>query len=397
MTIQLLTVVGARPQFIKAAALSRAISSMSGVIQERILHTGQHFDAAMSEQFFTELGIPTPAFHLNIGGGSHGANTGRMLEAIEQVLLAERPDAVLVYGDTDSTLAGALAASKLNIPLLHVEAGLRSFNRQMPEEQNRVLADHLAELCFAPTDTAVAHLQREGIAKERIVATGDVMADAARIFGCQAEAQAAALLASAGLQDLVAADPGTATNFVLATIHRAENTDDPVRLEAILSALASAATNGVGGSHPLLVLLPLHPRTRARIQKFQLQHLLEPLTITSPLGFLVMVILQRRATLVVTDSGGVQKEAFLHGTPCVTVRTETEWVELLDCGWNRLANPTDTAAILTAMEQQLALDASQARPALYGDGYTAAAIAARLEQLGTSEPTAQSVRRYLCP
>jgi len=281
--MQLLTVVGARPQFIKAAALSRAISATGGVLQEQILHTGQHFDAAMSDQFFAELGIPAPAFHLGIGGGSHGANTGRMLEGIERVLLAERPDALLVYGDTDSTLAGALAASKLNIPVVHVEAGLRSFNRQMPEEQNRVLTDHLASLCFAPTESAVAHLRREGIAEERIVRSGDVMADAARIFGEQAEAQAAALLASSEMQALSADDQP----FILATIHRAENTDDPARLKAILTALGQA---------PLPVLLPLHPRTRSRIETFQLEHLLKPLTITGPLGFLAMVLLERRAS-----------------------------------------------------------------------------------------------------
>ncbi|WP_094559806.1 non-hydrolyzing UDP-N-acetylglucosamine 2-epimerase [Synechococcus sp. 8F6] len=365
--MQLLTVVGARPQFIKASALSRAIAATGGAIQEQILHTGQHYDAAMSDQFFAELGIPAAAFHLGIGGGSHGANTGRMLEAIERVLLAERPDALLVYGDTDSTLAGALAASKLKIPVVHVEAGLRSFNRHQPEEQNRVLTDHLAELCFAPTDTAVAHLRREGIAEERIVRSGDVMADAARIFGEQAEAQAGELLGSSKLQALAAADQP----FILTTIHRAENTDDPARLEAILTALGQA---------PLRVLLPLHPRTRARIETHQLQHLLEPLMLTGPLGFLAMVLLERRAALVVTDSGGVQKEAFLQGTPCVTVRTETEWVELLECGWNRLADPADPAAMLMAMAQQLALDAGQPRPMLYGDGHAAEAIAARLQQ-----------------
>jgi UDP-GlcNAc3NAcA epimerase len=372
--MQLLTVVGARPQFIKAAAVSRAIAATGGAIQEQILHTGQHYDAAMSDQFFTDLGIPAPAFHLGIGGGSHGANTGRMLEAIERVLLAERPDALLVYGDTDSTLAGALAASKLKIPVVHVEAGLRSFNRHQPEEQNRVLTDHLAELCFAPTDTAVVHLRREGIAAERIVRTGDVMADVARIFGEQAEAQASELLAAAGLEAMEAGDQP----FVLATIHRAENTDDPARLEAILTALAAVATNGAGGSDPLPVLLPLHPRTQARIEAHQLHRLLKPLTLTSPLGFLVMVLLERRASLVVTDSGGVQKEAFLQGTPCVTVRSETEWVELLECGWNRLADPTDPVAMLTAMVQQLAIDASQPRPPLYGEGHAAEAIVARL-------------------
>ena len=358
--MRLLTVVGARPQFIKAAAVSRAIAVSDGAIQEQILHTGQHYDAAMSDQFFAELGIPQPAFHLGIGGGSHGANTGRMLEAIEQVLLAGRPDALLVYGDTDSTLAGALAASKLKIPVLHVEAGLRSFNRHQPEEQNRVLTDHLAALCFAPTDTAVGHLRREGIADERIVRTGDVMADAARLFGEQADAQAPELLAELALPE---------GPFILATIHRAENTDDPTRLAAILTALRQA---------PLPVLLPLHPRTRARIAEQGLAALLRGLTPCEPLGFLAMVLLERQAALVVTDSGGVQKEAFLQGTPCVTVRTETEWVELLECGWNRLADPADPAAMVRVMQEQLALDVSQPRPPLYGDGHAAKAIVAHL-------------------
>ncbi len=364
--MQLLTVVGARPQFIKAAAVSRAITATQDTewpIFESILHTGQHFDAAMSDQFFSELGIPDPAFHLGIGGGSHGVNTGRMLEAIERVLLDQRPDALLVYGDTDSTLAGALAASKLKIPVMHVEAGLRSFNRHQPEEQNRVLTDHLAELCFAPTDRAVAHLQREGIPTKRIVRTGDVMADVARIFGEQAETKAAELLATLSLPQ----EP-----FILATIHRAENTDDPVCLEAIFTALGDA---------PLPVLLPLHPRTRACIAKHGFEPLLRPLTLTEPLGFLTMVLLERRAAIVVTDSGGVQKEAFLQGTPCVTVRHETEWVELLECGWNLLADPADPASMLSAMGRQLGLNACQPGLSIYGDGHAAEAIVARLEEI----------------
>jgi len=375
--MQLLTVVGARPQFIKAAAVSSAIAATQlseRPIVERILHTGQHFDAAMSDQFFAELGIPEPAFHLGIGGGSHGANTGRMLEAIEQVLLAEKPDGVLVYGDTDSTLAGALAASKLKIPVLHVEAGLRSFNRHQPEEQNRVLTDHLAELCFAPTETAVAHLQREGIAEERIVRTGDVMADAARIFGAQAEANAAGLLTAHGLDSVASVCLKGGHPFILATIHRAENTDDPVRLRAILTALAQA---------PLPVLLPLHPRTRHHLAQQGLESLLQGLSTTEPLGFLSMVLLERRAALVVTDSGGVQKEAYLQGTPCVTVRSETEWVELLEVGWNRLADPAvcDPGLILAVITTQLQLNRAQQRPQLYGDGFAAQAIVARLQQV----------------
>jgi UDP-GlcNAc3NAcA epimerase len=375
--MRILTVVGARPQFIKAAALSRAIAASGGAIQEQILHTGQHYDAAMSDQFFAELGIPAPAFHLGIGGGSHGANTGRMLEAIEQVLLEQRPDALLVYGDTDSTLAGGLAASKLKIPVVHVEAGLRSFNRHQPEEQNRVLIDHLADLCFAPTDSAVGHLRREGIADERIVRTGDVMADAARMFGEEAEQRANEIMTSAGLQAMASGNQ----SFVLCTIHRAENTDDPVRLEAILKALATVATTGADGRPPCSVLLPLHPRTKARIESYEFEHLLEPLTLTAPLGFLAMILLESRASLVVTDSGGIQKEAFLQGTPCVTVRTETEWVELLECGWNRLADPADTHAILMVIEKQMSIDTSQPRPQPYGDGYAAQEILAGLKQL----------------
>jgi len=364
--MRLLTVVGARPQFIKAAAVSRAIAATAGCpqsIQEYILHTGQHFDAAMSDQFFTELAIPQPAFHLGIGGGSHGANTGRMLEAIERVLLDQKPDALLVYGDTDSTLAGALAASKLKIPVLHVEAGLRSFNRHQPEEQNRVLTDHLAELCFSPTDTAVGHLQREGIPPERIVRTGDVMADASRLFGERAEVHASELLADIAFPS---------SPFILATIHRAENTDDPLRLRAVLSALGQA---------PLPVLLPLHPRTRARIEHHQLELLLMGLNVCPPLGFLAMLLLERLAALVLTDSGGVQKEAFLQGTPCVTVRGETEWVELLEVGWNRLVNPADASAITAAITAQLSLDTSLPRPQLYGDGHAAEAIVARIQQI----------------
>lgn len=375
--LQLLTVVGARPQFIKAAALSRAIAASGGAIQEQILHTGQHYDAAMSDQFFSELGLAAPSFHLGIGGGSHGANTGRMLEAIEQVLLDRCPDALLVYGDTDSTLAGALAASKLKIPVVHVEAGLRSFNRHQAEEQNRVLTDHLAELCIAPTDAAVSNLRREGIVDERIVRTGDVMADAARIFGEEAEQRSNELMAAAGLQAM--AEGGQ--TFVLATIHRAENTDNSARLEAILTALGTVAISGVDGHDPLPVVLPLHPRTRARIYQFELDHLLEPLTITMPLGFFMMVLLERLASLVVTDSGGVQKEAFLQGTPCLTVRTETEWVELLECGWNKLADPTNPKAILEAMMQQINFSSFHQRPLLYGDGHAAEEILKCLKKL----------------
>ena len=240
-----------------------------------------------------------------------------------------------------------------------------------------MITDHLAELCFASTDSAVDHLRREGIADERIVRTGDVMADAARIFGEQAEAQGFELLETLGLQAIASGNQA----FVLATIHRAENTDDPARLGSILRALGTVATTGVNGNDPLPVLLPLHPRTKARIVSYEFEHLLEPLTLTTPLGFLAMVLLECRSSLVVTDSGGVQKEAFLQGTPCVTIRTETEWVELLDSGWNRLANPADCSDMLLAMEKQLLLDTSQPRHELYGNGHAAEEIMARLLKL----------------
>ena len=227
------------------------------------------------------------------------------------------------------------------------------------------------------TESAVSHLRREGIAEERIVRTGDVMADAARMFGEEAEKRANELMTSAGLQAIAGANQ----SFVLSTIHRAENTDDPARLEAILKALATVATTGADGRAPCSVLLPLHPRTKARIDSYKLEHLLEPLTLTPPLGFMAMVLLERQESLVVTDSGGVQKEAFLQGTPCVTVRTETEWVELLECGWNRLADPSDTLGILKAMHMQLAIDIKQPRPQLYGDGYAAKEILAALMQM----------------
>ena len=373
--MKLLTIVGARPQFIKAAALSRAIKASNGDIQEKILHTGQHYDVAMSHQFFEELGIPAPAFNLGIGGGSHGANTGRMLEAIEQILLEQPPDALLVYGDTDSTLAGTLAASKLKIPVVHVEAGLRSFNRHQPEEQNRVLTDHLSQLCFAPTETAVGHLQREGIPQDCIVRTGDVMADVARIFGEEVEEHAGEILRGRFGRNSRSNQP-----YVLATIHRAE-TLIICSPRVNFKALALVATNGIDGHDPLPVLLPLHPRTKTRLETYQLQPLLEPLTLMNPLGFFAMLLLERRASIVLTDSGGVQKEAFLQSTPCVTIRTETEWVELLECGWNQLADPGDSSSIIKAVGQQLFVESSRSRPPLYGDGHAAEEIVARLMQI----------------
>jgi UDP-GlcNAc3NAcA epimerase len=315
MTASVLTVVGARPQLIKAAAVSRALAG-SAALKELLVHTGQHFDAGMSDVFFDELGIPAPAHHLGIHGGGHGDMTGRMLIALEQVMKAERPDCVLVYGDTNSTLAGAFAAAKLNIPVAHVEAGLRSFNRRMPEEINRIVADRLSDLLFCPTRTSVANLAAEGIAAG-VHMVGDVMYDVTL------HAAATALARSRILERLGLAPK----SYALATVHRAENTDDPASLAAVLSYLRDQALE-----RP--VVLPLHPRTREAAGRQGLAF--DGIIVTEPLGFLDMHRLLANAAGVFTDSGGVQKEAYFHRVPCVTLRSETEWVETVDAGWNRL-------------------------------------------------------------
>ncbi|MDP1822367.1 MAG: UDP-N-acetylglucosamine 2-epimerase (non-hydrolyzing) [Archangium sp.] len=351
-TKTVVTVVGARPQFIKASAVSREFARRSGIV-ERILHTGQHYDAELSDVFFTELGIPAPAHHLGVGSGSHGAQTAHMLEGIEKVLLAERPAAVLVYGDTNSTLAGALAAAKLHIPVAHVEAGLRSFNRRMPEELNRVMTDHLATLLHCPTHLAVAHLAREGIT-HGVHHVGDVMCDVSLEIARRAEESSP--LRNSGLPD---------REFVLATVHRAENTDDPKRLEAIFAALSS-----VGAERT--VVFPVHPRTRAVIEKRGLS--LSRVKLMEPVGLVDMTWLERHAALIVTDSGGVQKEAYFHRTPCVTVRTETEWVETVSAGWNRLADPADAEAITSAINAALRGPAPTGEIAEYGTGAAAAKV-----------------------
>lgn len=319
--LRLVTVVGARPQFIKAAVVSRAIASPStgGAIAERIIHTGQHFDARMSDVFFEELGIPAPSHHLGIGGGTHGQNTGRMIEAIERVLLEERPDWVLVYGDTDSTVAAALAASKLHLPIAHVEAGLRSRNRRMPEEINRILTDHASDLLLTPTADATANLAREGIEGPAVVMVGDVMFDAAIQFAEQAERH------SSILERLGCASG----SYTLATVHRQENTDSRELLAAIVDAFAAS-------SRP--IVWPVHPRARRRLDEFGIA-LPETVIATDPLGYLDMVKLEKHARLIATDSGGVQKEAYFHGVPCVTMRDETEWVELVEAGWNVVVSP----------------------------------------------------------
>jgi UDP-GlcNAc3NAcA epimerase len=356
--MHLLTVLGARPQFIKAAAVSRAIVRSSD-LKETIVHTGQHHDASMSDVFFDELGIPAPAHHLGIAGGGHGEMTGRMLAALEKVVRTEKPDWVLVYGDTNSTLAGALAAAKLHVPVAHVEAGLRSFNRRMPEEVNRVLTDHCAELLFTPTRTATANLLNEGLPESRIVEVGDVMYDAVLMFGDLARQR------SIGVKSVAPQDGA----YVLTTIHRQENTDDIERLGAILDGLARVARY-------MPVLLPLHPRTRKQIQIFGLENRLGDVRLIDPLGYLEMIDLQRGAAVIATDSGGVQKEAFFHAVPCVTLRDETEWVELVETGWNRLACARDADRIADAILSSVGTMGAAIAP--YGRGDAAERIAKHL-------------------
>ena len=354
--MKVVTVLGARPQFIKAAPLSRALAARPGV-EEVLVHTGQHYDAQMSDVFFRELGIPAPRHHLGVGGLGHGAMTGRMLEAIEGVLLAERPNAVLVYGDTNSTLAGALAAAKLHVPVAHVEAGLRSFNMAMPEEVNRRLTDHVSRWLFAPTAAAVANLAREGI-ESGVHRTGDVMYDAALQFGETARRRSG-VLARLGL---------AGGGYLLATVHRAENTDDPARLRAIFAALAEVSAG-------IPVVLPLHPRTRKLLAGIGFRA--PPgLRMIDPVGFLDMAMLEQSARAIATDSGGVQKEAYFYGVPCVTLREETEWVELVEAGANRLAPPLDAGAVAAALRGAVATRLPSDLPRdLYGEGRSAERIA----------------------
>lgn len=322
--MKILSVIGARPQFVKAATVSRTIARHSD-IQEILLHTGQHYDKNMSMLFFEELTIPEPDYNLNIGSGSHAWQTGKMLEGIEDVLVKENPDWTLLYGDTNSTIAGALAATKLHIPVAHVEAGLRSFNRMMPEEINRIVTDRISDLLFAPTATAMKNLRNEGLAGITKF-TGDVMYDSVLYYRAIVEKNPEAY-----------SIPNLPKNFLLATIHRAENTDDPRQLENILHAF---------GLLPFPVILPIHPRTKKIISGFTVPsnlHLIEPV------GYLTMLSLILKANKILTDSGGLQKEAYFLGTPCITLRTETEWIETLHDGWNTLT-ATDPVKIIRAVE-----------------------------------------------
>lgn len=345
--MRVVSIVGARPQFVKLAPIAKAFSAAG--IDHKIVHTGQHYDVNMSESFFVELGIPAPDLHLGVGGGSHGAMTGRMLEQLDPVLEGLAPDWVLVYGDTNSTIAGTLSAVKLHRRVAHLEAGLRSFNRRMPEEHNRVLTDHAADLCLAPTALAMEHLAAEGLA-ERSVLVGDVMTDVCL-----------------QVRDTLLANPRPVngvpegSSYVLATVHRADNTDDPDRLREVLDALGSLGTP---------VVLPLHPRLRARCAADGIEIERGGLRVIDPLSYPDMVNAVLHARGVVTDSGGLQKECFLLGTVCTTIRTETEWVETVDNGWNVLDPGLDRLGELatrTAPPPDLS--------APYGTGHAAAKVA----------------------
>jgi UDP-GlcNAc3NAcA epimerase len=356
--MKIATIVGARPQFIKAAVVARAFRA-TRELHEVMIHTGQHYDQNMSEVFFRELGVKRPDYNLGIGSGLHGLQTGRMLEALEGALLEETPDWVLVYGDTNSTLAGALAAAKLRMRVVHVEAGLRSFERRMPEEINRLIADQCSDLLFVPTKTALHNLRREGVPDCRIHLVGDVMYDAAVYYGPKAEVESR-ILEKLGV---------ASKEYILATLHRAENTDNTECLRIILGALTQIARD-------LPVVLPIHPRTRKILtQKGLVSEISRHIRLIEPLGYLDMIMLGKNARLIATDSGGVQKEAYFHRVPCVTFRQETEWVELLELGWNRLARPTDIASVISGLRDALDSTPVFSGQNLYGDGHAAERIA----------------------
>lgn len=352
---KILTVIGARPQFIKASVVTALLTNRQDA-EEVVVHTGQHFDANMSDIFFSELDMPQPKYHLDIHGGTHGEMTGRMLHGIESVLMDESPDVVLVYGDTNSTLAAALAAVKLHVPVAHVEAGLRSFNMRMPEEVNRILTDRVSNWLFAPTEEAVRHLVSDGLDANRIQNVGDVMYDVALHHGERVDHA----YSTRGRIQL----PNK--GYVLVTIHRAENTDDPERLKIIVAALIAVAQK-------MPVLWPLHPRTRAVLERMGLlEALADAAQLIEPLGYLEMVNAERNAAVIATDSGGVQKEAFFHKVPCVTLRDETEWVELVQAGWNSLVPPVNASLVADAVLRSCGREGDPIEP--YGDGHAAARI-----------------------
>ena len=366
--IRLLTVIGARPQIIKAAAISRAVKNhFAGQIEERILHTGQHYDANMSQVFFDELGIPAPDCNLGVGSGSHGVQTAKMIEGIEKVLTSEHFDGIILYGDTNSTLAGAVAASKIHIPVFHIEAGLRSFNMTMPEEVNRIVCDQLSSICFSPTQTGMNNLKREGFLESPakfkngkgrwVVNSGDVMYDNSMYFASLADEKC-------NILERLGVNPG---EYILTTIHRPNNTDEPQRLTAILSSLLSITERD-----GITLVLPLHPRTRNLLDKnldsavYQKLMTSPRVKIIPPASFFEIIVLEKNARIVMTDSGGVQKESFFFERPCVILRPETEWVEIIEHGAGIIAD-ADPARIIDAYDQLIGT--KPVFPPLFGDAH----------------------------
>jgi len=377
--LRLFTIVGARPQFIKAAAVSRAIRDhFPGQVEEKLVHTGQHYDDNMSDVFFREMEIPVPAYHLGIGSGSHGNMTGKMLAAIEQVLLEGKPDILLVYGDTNSTLAGAVAAAKLHIPVAHVEAGLRSFKKSMPEEINRRLCDHISTFLFPPTETGIRNLAAEGLSHQNnapvsadhplVLNAGDVMLDNALYFSAQENSTG--ILERAGVRG---------NSFILATIHRDFNTDNPARLRSIVVALLNVAETL---NHTIVI--PLHPRTKNILQQQEFSDLRKALEasslirITAPVSYTETLALLKNTSLVITDSGGLQKEAYFFRKPCVILRNETEWHEIVETG-NAVCADADAETIRSASAEMISRS-SAGFPELYGDGKAAAKIVRTLTE-----------------
>ena len=375
---KIITVIGARPQIIKAAAISRAISShYSDQLEEFIVHTGQHYDENMSEVFFNELGIPKPAFNLNVGSGSHGSMTAKMMDGLESLFQTEKPDAVLVYGDTNSTLAAALAAAKIHIPVIHVEAGLRSFNKSMPEELNRIACDHMSSLLFSPTKAGMDNLKNEGfditptkkahIDRPNIYHCGDVMYDNSLFFSELSE-EKSTVLAENNL---------TKNQYVLCTIHRDTNTDDAKNLHAIFSALLQ-----IQQESNLDILLPLHPRTKKKMEELLSPELQAQMSdsngfkIIPPAGFLDIIALEKNARIIVTDSGGLQKEAFFFKKPCVILREQTEWIEIVENGNARLAGSNQELIVRSSREMLAKTDFTY--PDLFGDGEAASFICQKI-------------------
>ncbi len=358
--MKILTIIGARPQFVKAAVVSRELAKSKN-IQEILVHTGQHFDKNMSDIFFEEMEIPTPHYNLNINGLSHGAMTGQMLEGIEKVCMTEKPDYVMVYGDTNSTIAGALAAKKMGIGVIHIEAGLRSFNMNMPEEINRILTDRISDILFCPTDTAIENLKHDGIIDGaiRVIKNGDVMQDAA-LYYAQKSSEKSTILSQLNVKS---------NEFVLATIHRQENTDSSERLHGIIEALNKI-------SKEMSVVVPMHPRTRKIIERDQLS---VSFTMIDPIGYFDMLELLKHCRLVLTDSGGLQKEAYFFNKYCVTLRDETEWVELIQNGFNQLAG-ADMQSILNAFQQYVSKPFNK-HIDLYGGGKASENIRLTIESL----------------